>query len=330
MGHGHAHSHEQDTDTYYLDQLCLIAISGAFAGVCLTMYFWQARMLDLMLAPAFHKFVLWSGLALSVLVAIRAISLWRAVGQAQGAHDPHHACGHEHGPDHGHPPPQGHDCHHGPAVALADPSVEVHEHSHEEGCCGHEHGWAPWRYVVLLLPIMLYLLGLPNKPPSVANDRITLDIAEDAHLGAMLVGAGSVPFGALPPAWALTADHAVGPAKQVGLKELEQAAYESARRSQWQGQYVRVVGQLNLSPRNDHIFEVVRFRIQCCRADAIRISVPAMCRDSLAGAQPGEWVEVTGRVMFTETRPGTFITVLQVPHLKNIKTTDPDPNPYLQ
>jgi uncharacterized membrane protein YcgQ (UPF0703/DUF1980 family) len=330
MGHTHEHTHEQDTDTYYLDQLCMIAITGAFAGVCLTLYFWRTDMLKLMLAPSFFKFVLWSGLALLVLVVVRSIMLWQQVGRAQPVHSHEHACDHDHDHDHGHAHHHAYEHDHGTSVSLAESPVHTHEHLHSDSCCGHDHGWAPWRYVVLLLPIMLYLLGLPSDPPSVSGASVALDVTEDAHLSAMLVGAGTMPFGALPPAWALAADHAAGPARIVGLKELEQAAYEPGIRKQWQGKYVRVVGQLNPSSRNDRIFEVVRYRIQCCAADAIRIGVPALCRDSMAGAQPGEWVEVTGRVMFTETRPGTFITILQVPHRKNVSPTQADPNPYLQ
>src|ERR1700730_10517968 len=76
-----AHIHE-DSDTYYLDQLCLIALSAAFGGVCLTLYFLNTNMLKLMLAPQFHEFILWSGIALLVLAVIRSAVLWRQVGQS--------------------------------------------------------------------------------------------------------------------------------------------------------------------------------------------------------------------------------------------------------
>ena len=48
MAHDHDHAH--DTDTYYLDQLCMIGLTGAFAGICLTMYFLNRQMLTLLLA----------------------------------------------------------------------------------------------------------------------------------------------------------------------------------------------------------------------------------------------------------------------------------------
>jgi hypothetical protein len=338
---GHTHGHEHDTDTYYLDQLCLIGLSGAFAGVCLTLYFWQTRMLSLMLAPQFHKFVLWSGIALLVLVIIRAVTLWRAVGRP--AHTHTHSCdGHEHCHDDGH----GHHHHHdhghalhehghvhaavAEAPALPHEHTHSHEHSHSHDGCGHDHGWAPWRYVVLLLPIMLYLLGLPNKPPSAAGAAMKLDVTQDVQSFAGLVALSASPLQPLGLAASLDADRIEGPGKMVGLKELEGAAYDAASRQVWQGQVVRVVGQFNPHPRSDRFFEVVRYRIQCCAADAIRLTIPGMCRESLAGIQPNSWVEVTGRVAFQEVRPDTFVTVLQMPGRKNLTETDPDPNPYIQ
>src|SRR6266568_7667713 len=41
--------------------------------------------------------------------------------------------------------------------ALLSLSLRRH-HNHS-----HQHGWSPWRYIVLCLPIMLYFLGLPNQ-----------------------------------------------------------------------------------------------------------------------------------------------------------------------
>ena len=43
-GHGH-HHHDDDGDTYFIDQLCMVGLSGAFGVICLCLYFWQTRML---------------------------------------------------------------------------------------------------------------------------------------------------------------------------------------------------------------------------------------------------------------------------------------------
>ena len=178
-----SHIHE-DSDTYYLDQLCLIALCGAFGGVCLALFFWQAPMLDLMLGRQFHGLVLASGILLLVLTGIRAVILWKAAGQAKTRlplvhnhghvheHHDHEHCQHDHHHNHDH------DHHHD------------HDHDHGHSHDGHDHDWAPWRYVVLLLPIMLFLLGLPNKGPSVQGATIPVDLTHESLGYATLVAAG--------------------------------------------------------------------------------------------------------------------------------------------
>jgi uncharacterized membrane protein YraQ (UPF0718 family) len=58
---------------------------------------------------------------------------------------------------HGH----GHSHAHGEGHSHAHAHSHAHGHTHSHGD-GHEHGWSPWRYVVLLLPIVLYFLVLSN------------------------------------------------------------------------------------------------------------------------------------------------------------------------
>jgi hypothetical protein len=226
-----AHEHDHDTDTYYLDQLCMIGIAGAFAGICVTLYFLNTGMLGIMLAPFLHPFVLASGIALLVIVLIRAAVLWKAVGdkpvlrsQPLHHHDhhhhdhDHHDHGHHHH-DHGH---GGHDHHHdehvqshqphthehvhaGPALqhtgAAPMPVVApAHNHDHD-----HDHGWAPWRYVVLLVPLMLYLLGLPSKALPL-GDGGPVDITKEAVLYSSVVALGPAPLNQAVMACVATAD----------------------------------------------------------------------------------------------------------------------------
>jgi hypothetical protein len=347
MAHDHTHTHEHENDTYYLDQLCLIALSAAFAGVCLTLYFWQTRMLGLMLAEQFHPFVLWSGVALAVLVAIRAVTLWHQVGQP-AAHHHHHGCcgGHEHSHAHAeevqqvgvHSALAG-----GPSPALSEHSHShdaahhhhhdhdhAHGHDHHHGHDhGHDHGWAPWRYVVLLLPIMLYLLGLPNKGPAALTDGTDVDLTEEAVMYASVVGSIGDPFGQVMLAAASQAEHS-GPAKRVDFKELEGFANTSSVREFWRGKRVQVLGQFAPSGTGDRFFTLVRFRMQCCAADAIPLRVPMYCKESLAGFQPNDWVLVTGRVEFQQDPSGRYMTRLKVNRRSDVKPHDPDNNFYLQ
>src|SRR5262249_46254876 len=128
------HAHE-DRRAYYLDQLCTIGSGGALAVVAILMYYrgWLG-----ILADSFHLPVLVGGIALLGGVAVRSVTLWQEVGaESAHTHDDHeHAHEHEHGHSHGHE--HGHS--HG------------HSHSHGEGHGhDHEHGFAPVRYVFLVL-----------------------------------------------------------------------------------------------------------------------------------------------------------------------------------
>jgi hypothetical protein len=210
MAHDH-HHHDHETDAYFLDQLCLVGVSGAFALICITLYFWQTAMLKLLLAPQFHDAVLLSGVALGVLVLARAVVLWRMAGTRRPhAHDHHHhhdhdhtdhhhhhdhAHSHSHEHDHGHFP---NDVHHGHATG------ETHEHDHVHASHGphghehchdhdHDHSWAPWRYVVLLIPIALYLLGQPDEPPT-GRDTSQGAAAREAAAWIALASAGPLPW----------------------------------------------------------------------------------------------------------------------------------------
>ena len=97
--HDHDHDHDHhDGDTYYLDQICMVGISGAFGAICLALYIQNARaaddaqsMLRLLLGPQFHLFVLGSGIALVLVATVRAVMLWRSAGRpAQNRPPPNH------------------------------------------------------------------------------------------------------------------------------------------------------------------------------------------------------------------------------------------------
>src|SRR5205823_3085082 len=169
----HAHDHAHETDTYYLDQLCMIGLTGAFAGICLTMYFLNREMLKILLKEEFFPFILGAGIVLLVVTLTRAAVLWREAGKRPAAHAHHHDHDHEHGPHY----------EHGRATGVAPD--HHHDHSHGEGD-DHDHGWAPWRYVILLIPLMLYLLGLPSKALPL-NEAAAVDVSKDAAKAATVV-----------------------------------------------------------------------------------------------------------------------------------------------
>jgi hypothetical protein len=184
---------------------------------------------------------------------------------------------------------------------------------------------------VLLVPIMLFLLGLPNKGPKARAREVAIaNIDAQAGLPAWsAAGIGPLPSQQL--VWALAGVADVTNARAIGMdfKSLESAAQDEYNRSYFKGKNVRVVGQF--VRHNDRLFSLVRFRIQCCAADAVEYQIPALCRESLAGLQKNQWVEVVGRAEFQRHPSGRgFQTVLFVARSQNITPTNPDPNPYIQ
>jgi uncharacterized repeat protein (TIGR03943 family) len=370
-----AHTHEHDQDTYFLDQLCTIALCGAFAGACITLYTWQSQILMLILHPKFHIYVFWGGIVLLALVIVRAIALWftpAAPGHAHGHnHDHAHDHGHSHAHDHVHGPDcghdhahdhhvHGHDCGHDhahdhahehavtaqapghqethqvqgtlPLASPAPPEETAHAHSHNHGH-DHDHGWAPWRYVILLLPIMLYLLRLPNEGFSAEKmagaGAVTLDPREVAD--SCIVLTATSPLEAVVVTQALLGSDVGGKVHDMDFKTLEGLAADEEDQQHYRGRKVRVKGQFVAQGGSDHMFTLVRFKIQCCAADVIPLKVGIFCRESVADrVKQGNWVEVIGKVAFGQGSNGQPVTVLTVPSRKDIKPIKPDFNPYVQ
>jgi hypothetical protein len=165
------HSHSEDRSTFYLEQVCTLGICGLLGAV--TILLWQQDLLRYVLAAKFHQPVLWGGIALILLVFLRGLALVlesrnRTTNESRDHDHEHHDHGHNHETGHHHH--VGHDHDHD---CSDHEHTHDHEHcqaSHEHDCShahsheghGHDHGLNPWRYIVLLLPIVLYFLGLPN------------------------------------------------------------------------------------------------------------------------------------------------------------------------
>jgi hypothetical protein len=353
--HAHDHHHHDDGDTYFLDQSCMIGISGAFGAICLAMYIMNLMtpadgqsMLGLLLGPQFHLFVLGSGIALVAISLVRAVTLWRQAGSPVHAHNHDHAHDHDHHHDHERAHDPGHDHHHdhdhhdccGHEHAV-QPESHLHAHGdhhhhhdhahHDHDAADHDHGWAPWRYVLLLVPIILFLLGLPNKGPQAAPVRVNLDLTNEAAVYAGMIA--SAPTNAEGvPGWLAVLYLGTGEVQDVQFKDLESYASSEESRSQWQGKTIRVRGQYAPSPGSDHFFSLVRFRIQCCGADAIPLRIPMVTRDKLSDRSElklNQWVKVTGVVDFQQDR-GRYITVVRALNNRAIEACNPDSNPYIQ
>src|SRR5262249_49128629 len=135
------------------------------------------------------------------------VAVWKLAGQTQhthahthGPHDHHHHHDHDHhhhhAHDHGHHhhEPCDHDhahCDH----EHAHSHDAVHTHDHDP-----QHAWAPWRYTVLMLPVVLYLLNLPSKPPGEYQElsvRYVADQRAVAVAGLLATAVNPDPFAGL-------------------------------------------------------------------------------------------------------------------------------------
>jgi hypothetical protein len=337
------HTHHHDDGSYYMEQVCTIVISGLLGLVAILLY--TSGKINLLLNPKLHWTVLAGGIALLILVAVRALAVWlpALTGRAAAAHDHEHAhdhdhgqCGHDHGHDHGEcGHDHAHDHHHDHGACDHDHGHDHdHEHAHAAGVPhshgegnggaapddhGHDHGWAPWRYAVLMLPVVLFFLNLPNE------GFRTLEAADVQGLDQKKEK---------------VADKGFDP--ELGFRELEGAAYSQEKRDYFEGKTVRLKGQFAPSS-SDSVFSLVRFKINCCAADAIPLSAVIMIdpdsKEKLDPAQyVGRWVEVTGQVQFrTREKNGKeeWLTVIVVKPDQDhaladlIVPTPPDTRPFI-
>ncbi len=302
----HVHAHEEDSHLYYLEQLFMVGICGALGGVAVMMW-WQDK-LKYILALPFHPYVLAGGIVLLLLVAVRALSLWNSAGQFQANHDHNHDHDHHHDHDHDH----GHEHHH---HDHGHPHDHGPSHAHGADHHGHDHGSNPWRYIVLMLPVVLYFLNLPNQGFS----STYIKKGPEVEAGSFGIVQGE-KVEVIP----------------VEFKELERAAYTSATRQGYDGKYARIKGQFVPSASgNDKMFSLVRFKITCCAADAVQLNLIIMLNpdstESVSDIQPLQWVDVTGKIQFRKKKDrDEYVSVLLVPAREQIRPTAADPNPYVQ
>jgi hypothetical protein len=350
MTHSHAHEHYHDPSAYYTQQLCTIGICGGLGGVAIMLY--ARDLLKYVLVAQFHVMVLWSGIALVTLVAIRAVALWFSAGKAMPDHDhhhhEHHDCGHGH-LDCGHEHAVMADPHHHPAAAASlttapgglalvtdaghhqhHDSDQSHEHGHFHAHNGnghdHDHTWDSLKFIVLLVPIVLYFLNIPSSVLSAAHAGFNDELAD----------AGQVEdkdFDA-----------------NLDFKELDGANLVPERRKYYEGKRCRLKGQFAPSGR-DSMFTLVRYRMRCCAADAVPLQAVILVDNSQVkelkelpeeekkinpAEYKDEWVEVTGQIQFRQIRGREdYVTVIVVrptkdrPLSKLIERVPPESNPYL-
>ncbi len=325
--HDHAHDHSHGENNYYIDQLCMVLFSAAFGAICLALYYLKTDMLTRLLGQQFHLFVLISGWSLVLLALARAGSLWVQVGRGARAHHDH-----DHGHDHNHE--HGDQCHsHGSCEHTVGHAHGHHHHDHD--AADHDHDWSPWRYVVLLVPVVLFLLGLPSKgPQAIAKDAAFTEAEQrrEATEAVGLVSPSSPGWTQLVYAGYLSKDEAQGEVTDWDFKNLNAAVRAAALspddevRKQWADKTVRVIGMYSPARQSDREFRLVKFKLTCCVADAVQLELPFVSRESITSIQPNSWVRVTGRVEFRKHLDEWVPVVLT--NRQGVQKSQEDLNPY--
>ena len=282
-GHDH-HDHAHGAADYYLEQLLTVFICGAFGITGILMY--EFDMLKYLLAEKFRLPVLIAGIGLLAVTALRGVSLWRSVGEPHD-HDHDHAH-HEHKP--------GEECDH-PSHADADHTAE-----------DHAHGNIYWRVIVLAFPIVLFLMGLPNKTFSAGyiDGRIG-DFGTAGELKDVAERGGEATY---------------------DFSSLSIAAASDDKRRALEGTPARIKGQLGITPVPDE-FGLFYMKITCCATDAVPLkAIIKVDRSSLADSfrtkfKHHDWVEVSGVIQFAKKPNGEYVTVLRIKDGNGIIKSEP-------
>lgn len=332
------HHHHDNATEYYIEQLIGVGISLSIAYVCI-MLWWPfpiygadgqiisyGNKLSIILHPKFHFWVLTGSIILLGIVSIRVIALWLESGKLKSA--PKHE--HVHGPDcdhdktHDHDHGHNHNHVHGPDCNHDHSHEHEHEHGHGHNHespghadCGHDHshGSAPVRFIVLLLPIVLFFLNVPNE---VFSNVKGVDLSQFSEVAS--VAEKGIDF-------------------NVGFLQLEMASMTQESRNHYEGKTVRLIGKY--VGEEEKRFSLIRFKINCCAADAVPLNAVMMVdpnsTEKLSWKKyANKWVQVTGRVHFLKRKDNEqYMTALvlypDAEHKLNddlVKVVPQDSNPY--
>ncbi|HVS38020.1 MAG TPA: hypothetical protein VMS17_20840 [Gemmataceae bacterium] len=212
-----------------------------------------------------------------------------------------------------------------PAAAVAPAPHNGEGHGHGHGHDGHNHGLAPWRFAVLLLPVAIYFVVPLGS--LIAGDAPTQANSSSARSGGKVA---DVPT-------------------KINFQQLTYAALFAENRAAYDGKTVQLIGQY--VPQDSRSFTLRRYKISCCAADAVGLDAVILIDPdaqfknlTLDGERlRGRWVQITGWVQFLPRSDGNGVvtTLILTPneHWSLTPTGDhpdalvkevaPPGNPYL-
>jgi hypothetical protein len=326
MGHGH-HHHGESVSNYFTEQLLTILVCGLLGFAAIQLY--RNNMLDDILVEQFRGFVLAGGIGVFILVALRAIAVWKEAGEIQ-AQMTDQAGGPTCGVDHVHGP----DCDHDPGIGGPDGD---HDHDHDHGH-SHDMSWTFARMLILVFPVGLFFLGLPSGRLS-AEEQLRMagggaalggeDLKALAEGATVESGEGTnelvlktktglrirktIPPDGGEPKYKLISEAG----ERMRFNDLNDAAFDEAKRKSMEGRTVILEGRFKRLA--DKEFTLFRLKMTCCAADTIPLRVQIIVPQALNNIEDFNWVRVKGQLQFYHV-PGRdqYIPVIMVAEMGDV------------
>lgn len=330
----HAHHPGDSLKDYFTEQLLTLLVCGAFGFTAIQLY--RENRLEGLLVQDFYPWVLGGGIAVLVMVVFRMMAVWKEAGelQANAVHVHGESCGLNHA--------HGQDCNH-----VHIPGQDDEDHDHSDHSHSHDMSWFFARMLILIFPIALFFLGLPNpslsaegqlrkmgKDTAIGGDTLA-DLVKDATVEEEKRDESGVITRILKTKTGLTVKEITQSSggvklqliggRPIGIKfnELNEAAYDPGKREGLQGSVAVLEGRFKRLA--DKQFTLFRMKMTCCAADSVPLKVQIVVPQALSGFTDGDWVQVKGQIQFFQI-PGKdqYVPVLMVADIPDItKKTAP-------
>jgi len=339
-------------NSQFMERLFTLTMTGAYGLVMVWMFASNYFGLSgpgqrslLSLVTTWIQYVIFiGGVILLVLFVFLLLNFKRGGDGHHHVHD-HDDHDHDHeGCDHDHH--DGHDHHH-------------HEHKDGEECCDHDHdhNWNPIRYIPLLVPLILIVMGLPDTKMIEQFEQYRIDTARKAEkrpvsteqMSWLILGTFTVPGEVFPQVSFSTSiatglggmiDEMDGEARNekainLDLSQIEKALKDPALQQQYASYgRVEIEGMFSLEEVGPvTFFRIVRLRMACCLTDArpamlicvTKKKLPEQLLEKTKGSTT-KWVKAQGRLKFVLAEDGKYQAIMKA---SLVEPAPVPPFPYL-
>lgn len=328
----HNHSGCQSPRDYFTEQLLTILVCGGLGFVAIQMYL--NDMLRHILAPKFHLPVLIGGIAVLVVVALRSLAVWCEAGElVPASDDPTCQENHTHTAACNHLPGM-------PVVPNTDENL-VDDHGHS-----HDMSWVFARMLILVFPIALFALGIPNSGLSAkgqldsAGEDVALNAetlkelaktakeeekrteADGSIVRMLKTESGLLLREVTRPGGEPTLFVIPGNGEEMRFNTLTEAAFDADKRAALTNQTAIMEGRFKRL--SDKEFTLFRMKMTCCGPDAVPLKVRIIAPYSV-DRKDFDWVRVKGVVQFIQV-PGEnrYVPVIRLGDLSDMQVIPQD------